>query len=1381
MELDLSQCAKEPIHIPGSIQTYGQAVLFNPDSGRITGCSENLDTVGLGDGIESLIGRASLERIRQEVSWLRSEHHGLSKQLSLDSKDCHICLIGEEVLLEINQHALVNTQFDKAFGLNDMIRHLNSAEGILAKCEVATALMHQRLGIDRVMVYQFDGAFNGKVIAESCKPDTHSYLGLHFPESDIPAQARRLYLRKLLPLIADVHATPAGFVHETNRPVDLSDSYLRSVSPVHIQYLKNMGVSATLTCSIVVEGKLWGLVACHHYAPFYLSFDAMKQLEVFAQVLGAGIGFEERQQDSNFESKMKTFFLQMALHSDNLLKNANGKMDVVQDFLLYGELLKHTFEADSFYLLHASQVFSAERGDFEWLTPIFNKMQAKEAQGFFLSDGLYADLALEENTDLCGFAGGLLLKTGEAKDAFYWIWLKREYIHHITWGGDPNNKATVDSSGKLSPRTSFEGFVEKVTHKSLPWHQSIAQYVEKIIEAINNLLQQTTKIQTLFNLVDLHVITMQFDQYGILSSSSEAFCEISGFAKSELIKHPFKALLNPEMAWEIWQDLEANLEQQLPWEGELQHLRKEGSVFWVSAKFSPIFDPAGNFLGYTVIEYDITARKKLMQLQELQHFMEVWRKAFEQTGDGILELTLSNDQLHLSEYLTENLNYFSKTGKGIADWLDIVHPTELDAAHQRFDKLIRGTDQMFFSEVRLNTKGDEYRWFLERLLVLENKYELEPAILTGIYTDIDEIKKIHLLVEQQKDEFETIFSTAKDGIAILDLQANLLSLNPAFSEMLRMEQGEMVDYSLLAMCVPKELDRFKAILEKVSEQESITNYDIYFNRLDGSVVALNLALSIMPDQQRILLTAKDMTQQKRLENSLREAKTAAEQASEAKGQFLATMSHEIRTPMNGIINLSNLLLKQPLDDKAKHFADLIYQSSHSLLGILNDILDFSKIEANRLEIKNEAVRFTEIIEEIEAIFSVVASKKAIQLVFDISDYFPPIVICDRLRVKQVLINLIGNAIKFTDQGMVHVLLDCTLGKERDLLEIMVRDTGIGISAEVQQRLFQPFSQADASTTRRFGGTGLGLAISKSLVHLMGGEMKLFSREGLGTTFTVSIPVDKADPDTAPKYQASLPNGLNDLSAFRVLLVEDVPVNQLITSEYIQSEGVTVDVAENGQVALQMVAKNSYDLILMDVQMPVMDGVEATIELRRLGYELPIIAITAAVLGEETDKVLKAGVNDVILKPVSELLLKQKLRQYLLNPSQAMTGLATGAALTVSQVEEEGYFSCEGLLKKMHGKKALIKQMLSLFVEQYQSFIEDYETLKTEKNYAQLLNKVHTLKGSVGFLGAKNLYDLVAELHINIKNHPEQIDDERFKRCFKETLEQIYEFQKACFA
>lgn len=384
---------------------------------------------------------------------------------------------------------------------------------------------------------------------------------------------------------------------------------------------------------------------------------------------------------------------------------------------------------------------------------------------------------------------------------------------------------------------------------------------------------------------------------------------------------------------------------------------------------------------------------------------------------------------------------------------------------------------------------------------------------------------------------------------------------------------------------------------------------------------------------------------------LKDAKDIAEQASNAKTEFLSTMSHEIRTPLNAVIGLSNYLVEENPREDQKESLDNLKFASENLLSLINDILDYNKIDAGKIDFEEKPFNVRRLLDGTIAAYGHIAEEKGVELTYTVDQHVPEVIVGDITRLSQVLTNLIGNAIKFTKKGYVEVSLNFVARtNDKVAVKFSVQDTGVGIPEDKQRLIFESFTQASSSTTREFGGSGLGLSITDKLLGLMGSKLFLKSEIGVGSLFYFTQFFEVAEPDQVKPIINSKNNGVS-LEGSHVLIVEDTVVNILVARKFLEKWEMIVDSAENGEIAVEKIKTNHYDIVLMDLQMPVMDGYQATIAIRQMGVQTPIIALTAAAVTEVIAKIKDVGMNAYVTKPFNPMVLHDKMKE-LLNSNES---------------------------------------------------------------------------------------------------------------------------------
>ncbi|NVO05744.1 MAG: PAS domain S-box protein [Rhodoferax sp.] len=559
--------------------------------------------------------------------------------------------------------------------------------------------------------------------------------------------------------------------------------------------------------------------------------------------------------------------------------------------------------------------------------------------------------------------------------------------------------------------------------------------------------------------------------------------------------------------------------------------------------------------------------------------------------------------------------------------------------------------QVWHGEICNRSKGGALYWVDATIVPLLDANGL-PEQYIAIRTDISVRKAMEATLAEQLRFVEVLLEATPTAIYLKDRQGRYLRFNKAFETLLGIARADWIGKTVFDLVEGDTAAMLNAKDQDLFAQGRVQTYEAQFrNRQTGEMREGLYWKAPLTDAQGqvsgLVGTILDITEKNRIEQELRDAKRNAEDASRDKSDFLGNMSDEIRTPMNGVIGMTDLALDLEQNPTQREYLRIVKNSAQSLMVILNDVLDFSKIEAGKLNI--EAVRFPLVAtldESLESLRSR-AQQKGLVLESSLQPDLPAEVIGDPVRLRQILTNLCDNAIKFTAEGGVYVRLGSVPTATGHELQITVRDTGLGIPADKQQGVFEAFSQADTSTTRRFGGTGLGLTICARLVALMGGRIWLESTEGVGSSFHFTLQVQAADsaPSTALPAAPATPQ---TAASLQVLLVEDHPINQMLATTLLKKWGHTVVLASNGQEAVDLFPRQKWDIVLMDMQMPVMGGLEATRLIRAAepaGLRTPIVAMTANAMESDRQACLQAGMDDHLAKPFNAIGLQAMLGRF----------------------------------------------------------------------------------------------------------------------------------------
>ncbi len=624
---------------------------------------------------------------------------------------------------------------------------------------------------------------------------------------------------------------------------------------------------------------------------------------------------------------------------------------------------------------------------------------------------------------------------------------------------------------------------------------------------------------------------------------------------------------------------------------------------------------------------------------------------------------------------------------------------------------------------------------------------------------------------------ESAIESSINAIAIADPHGILTYVNPSFLRLWGYDnEQDVLGKSLINFWHIKE--RAAQAIQILKDNSSIGWIDeLTAVKKDGTLFDAQVSGSIVSNEAGypvcIMGSFVDITRRKQMEIELQKAKETAEAANQAKSEFLANMSHEIRTPMNAIMGLTDLTLQTELNAEQRENLHAVRDSAWHLLSIINDILDLSKIEAGKIELESVDFDLHRTLNSVVRTFIIQAQKKGVSLKLIMPEEVPRYLKGDPLRLRQILINLVGNALKFTEKGEIRV--EVSVGRTNRsvsafplppkggttnddyLLTFSVADTGIGIPEDKHEKIFESFSQAESSTARRYGGTGLGLAICRNLAHLMGGSVWVKSEPGKGSTFFFSAPFEPGNEknvqcDELKKREAGTENHSKKL---KILLAEDNSINIMVAEKFLHQLGHTVLSVREGKEAISLLAKDHFDMILMDVEMPVMDGLEATRRIRageagQMNRRIPIIAMTGHATTAFREKCENAGMNEFITKPVDFYELERIIRK---NISQLSGGEAVSDSADSKKFSDEQFslLNRKDALYRFAGNENLLKKTYSFFIKGTPAMTEDLRKAITENNMKDTALHAHSFKSTCGTVGAETCQEFARQLEMAAKN------------------------------
>ena len=903
-----------------------------------------------------------------------------------------------------------------------------------------------------------------------------------------------------------------------------------------------------------------------------------------------------------------------------------------------------------------------------------------------------------------------------------------------------------------------------------------ALFIAKLSPIVRKLAEQIKHTNTILETVTNPILSM--DYHGTIFEANPAAQKMFGYNSSELVGENISCLIHVDMAIPPHEFLlgylkiDPNAGDSIPHEVIARH--KDGHSIPSLLSVGIMNTDSDDLIVSSFV--DLTDRKKA-ELALRDHSAKM-AAIVDTVPNGIISIDVNGTVLSINPAVEKMFGYHAGEIEG--QNIKILMPKPYSDHHDEYINRYLNTGYSELIGASLELEGRKKSGSIFPIEVAVNEVSVgDLRMFTGIIRDLTQSKayefeleqhRFHLkeIVDYQTSEVKAIVETAVNGIITVNQHGNIELFNPSATKIFGYT-SEQVKGKNISILIPG--------IDQSTHQSFISSYllgnfksniigssrEITAIRSNGEIFPAQLSVGhshLRNNKHLFVAFVSDITAQKHSELELVQAKEQAESAARTKASFLANMSHEIRTPMNAIIGFSELvLMDSSLSENSRQHLTTILNSGKNLLSIINDILDLSKVEAGKVVMERVDFSLIETLSDAISIVEFKAQENNLNLVMDIDPTVPAYVSGDPSRLHQVLLNLLGNAIKFTQYG--HVQLKVIPGPDEELLEFLIVDTGIGMSEEQIANIFEAFTQADTSTSRRFGGTGLGTTISRQLVELMGGQIWVESTPGKGSTFhfTAHLPAARHTPEITQSSEDKFTAGSAQNRQFTILLAEDVPTNAQLVCLRLQHLKHQIDWAKNGRIALEMVQAREYDVVLMDMQMPEMDGQEATLAIRNLDApkcNIPIVALTASVLSEERQKCLDAGMNAIVYKPVDFDLLLDTINELVPDDN-----ISTVERLNIVETEVPLSEDLQTLSELVDIEKALRLWMdpviyldsLRAFTEKHHNDAVTVQKLISAKpaNISEAKMICHSLKGVAANLSIRRIPELAHDLEIEVSN------------------------------
>lgn len=843
---------------------------------------------------------------------------------------------------------------------------------------------------------------------------------------------------------------------------------------------------------------------------------------------------------------------------------------------------------------------------------------------------------------------------------------------------------------------------------------------------------------------------------------------ISGYSSEELIGTSFLSLLvenfkKPMIAFYQNQMSKSNDSSYF----EYQIETKTGERIWLGQNVQLIIRD-GEISGFLAVARNINERVE--SDNELKRSEEKYKKMFEGAFDGVMHLDEQGNFKEWNSKMEELLGYSAEELSQM-HISNIVHPDDREKSAVYLEKLI---SEGFYTNYTGRIIGKSGK-VIDIEVNSTATYDENGNMIGSIdnVRDISERVTIEKAIVQSEEKYRGIIENLELGLLEVDKDERITKVYESFCKLTGYDEADLLGRRASTFLLHPDSIKVLEEQSKLREQGIASVYEVQVRHKNGDYNWAIISGAPFYDEKGnhkgSVGVHLDISDRKRMEEDLQKANQVAVASAKAKELFLANMSHEIRTPLNAVIGLSNLLKKTDLNKEQVSYISNINNSAKSLLLLVNDILDITKIESGKLEVNDTVFNLRKTIGTIFSSTGYLAQQKKLDFDLEIDDKLDENYQGDELKICQVLINLTNNAIKFTNKGKVVLgiyLVEDT--PEYQEVEIAVKDTGKGIAPEALETIFEDFSQENSSISKDYGGTGLGLSISRKLVHLLGGDLQVSSEVDKGTTFYFKIKLQRINAaETAENTQSDLEINWLDV---KILAAEDNPVNQFVIQSTVESWGGKIDLVENGEEAIKRLEEKQYDVVLMDLQMPIMDGIAATKYIRQeLRLDIPIIAFTANAIKTEKERCLTMGMNAYISKPFQEEELKRKMIQ-LITSEDANHDLIVDES-TEKQIEE--IFTLDRLQELSRGNDAFILRMLDIFLTDGNKQLNAIENSTDSEVISQI---AHKLKPSIDYLSNADFKALVRKIEAKLfVPDPEILVD--FKKRLKLLLQEVEAYLK----